>query len=223
MIAWVKSKFQFWHKQRQLKKLKDPRFGFLFDDTKHQGAEADTYICFDCETTGLNPKKDKILTLSAIKIQGNQILASQALNLWIEHATSINPESITVHQIRNTDLQEHSDESLEERKAIEQFLYFIQGYPLVGYYLEFDVAMVNQVIKPWLGITLPNRQIEVSELYYEARLKVLKRSMVQPVINLKFDVILNKLEIPNLGQHDAFSDALMTSLIFLKLQYHRER
>lgn len=223
MIAWVKSRFRLWYKQHQLKKLKEPRFAFLFDDIKQQDAEADTYICFDCETTGLNPKKDKILTLSAIKIQGNQILASQALNLWIEHASSINPESITVHQIRNTDLQEHSDESLEERKAIEQFLYFIQGYPLVGYYLEFDVAMVNQVIKPWLGITLPNRQIEVSELYYEARLKILKRSMAQPVINLKFDVILNKLEIPNLGQHDAFSDALMTSLIFLKLQDHRER
>ena len=225
MATWFKSKLRLWQKQRQLKKLKDSRFAFLFEEPLKQGVDdkLDTYICFDCETTGLNPKKDKIITLSAIKIQGNQILASQALNLWIEQACSISPESIAVHQIRNTDLQEYSDESMEERRAIEQFLNFIQGYPLVGYYLEFDVAMVNQVIKPWLGITLPNRQIEVSELYYELRVKTLRHSMEQLTINLKFDAILTRLNIPNLGQHDAFSDALMTALIFLKLQEHAKR
>lgn len=223
MTSWFKSKRALWQKQRQLKKLKDPRFSFLFDEPRELSGDDQhqTYVCFDCETTGLNPKKDKIITLSAIKIQGNQILASQALNLWIEQACSINPESIAVHQIRNTDLQDSSNESLEERRAIEQFLFFIQGYPLVGYYLEFDVAMINQVIKPWLGITLPNQQIEVSELYYNLRLKTLKHSLAQPVINLKFDAILNRLAIPNLGQHDAFSDALMTALIFLKLQSDR--
>jgi len=53
-------------------------------------------------------------------------------------------------------------------EAIEQFLYFVGSRKLVGYYLEFDMAMVNKTIKPLISVSLPNKQIEVLALYYEA-------------------------------------------------------
>ena len=34
------------------KNLKDQNYAYLFDEY-----EGDEYVCFDCETTGLNPKK----------------------------------------------------------------------------------------------------------------------------------------------------------------------
>ncbi|WP_373016900.1 3'-5' exonuclease [Thiomicrorhabdus sp.] len=211
------ARWQNWRRKRQFNKLKDRNYEFLFSEPDRD----DVFICFDCETTGLNPKNDKIISLSAIKIQGNQILTSHALNLLIEQDRPISPESIAVHRIRNVDLDEVGGEVKSEREAIHDFLHFIQGYPLVGYYLEFDVAMVNQVVSGWLGIRLPNSQIEVSELYYQKRLREVSHSIAQPNIDLKFDSILKRLDIPNLGQHDAFSDALMTALIFLKLQQTR--
>lgn len=216
----IAGKLRSWHKRRQLKRLRDPDYAFLFTAE----AQADTYVCFDCETTGLNPKEDKIISLSAIKIRGNEVLTSEALNLMIAQSQPIRAESIVVHRIRNADLQTSPDAAttvpvlLSEREAIAQFLHFIGAHPLVGYYLEFDVAMVNQVLKPWLGITLPNPQIEVSELYYRQRLSELQHGLAMPNIDLKFETILQRLHIPNIGQHDAFSDALMTALIFLKLQ-----
>ncbi|MDG6773091.1 3'-5' exonuclease [Thiomicrorhabdus sp. ZW0627] len=206
-----------WRRKCQANKLKDPDYKFLFSEPQ----DDNVYVCFDCETTGLNPKKDKIVSLSAIKIKGNQVLTSGALNLLIQQEGLISPESIAVHRIRNVDLQDGEIEVLTEREAIGRFLHFIQGYPLVGYYLEFDVAMVNGAISDWLGVRLPNRMIEVSELYYQQRLKEVSQSIAQPNIDLKFDSILKRLDVPNLGQHDAFSDALMTSLIFLKLQQPR--
>ncbi len=206
-----------WRRKCQANKLKDPDYKFLFSEPQ----DDNVYVCFDCETTGLNPKKDKIVSLSAIKIKGNQVLTSGALNLLIQQEGLISPESIAVHRIRNVDLQDGEIEVLTEREAIDRFLHFIQGYPLVGYYLEFDVAMVNGAISDWLGVRLPNRMIEVSELYYQQRLKEVSQSIAQPNIDLKFDSILKRLDVPNLGQHDAFSDALMTSLIFLKLQQPR--
>ena len=54
------------------------------------------------------------------------------------------------------------------------------------------------------------------------RLEQLKHSIAQPNINLSFEALLAGLNIPNLGQHDAFSDALMTALIFVKLQQSRK-
>lgn len=209
-----------WRKRRQLKRLRDPDYAFLFSAE----ALADTYVCFDCETTGLNPKEDKIISLSAIKIRGNEILTSEALNLMIAQSQPIRAESIVVHRIRNADLQGEPDETkavpvlVSEREAIARFLHFIGAHPLVGYYLEFDVAMVNQVLKPWLGVSLPNAQIEVSELYYRQRLRELQHGLAMPNIDLRFAAMLERLALPNVGQHDAFSDALMTALIFLKLQ-----
>lgn len=223
MALWLQrltSALAVWRKTRRLKRLRDPCYAFLFDAEQ----EPDTYICFDCETTGLNPKKDRIISLSAIKIRGNEILTSEALNLLIPQP-GISAESIVVHRIRNADLQSAAQNGevggvqvLTEREAIGRFLEFIGANPLVGYYLEFDVAMVNQVVKPWLNVELPNRRIEVSELYYRQRLSELEQGLAMPNIDLKFETILQRLQIPNIGQHDAFSDALMTALIFLKLQ-----
>lgn len=218
MRNWLSAFIDRWRRQNGLRKLKDPEFAFLFE----QPDLSDCYVCFDCETTGLDPKKDRVITLSAVKIKGNQVLASQALNLTIEQTAPISAESIVVHHIRNQDLLQASERVVNEREAMQRFLHFIGSAPLVGYYLEFDVAMVNQLIEPWLGIKLPNPKIEVSELYYQRRLQEIKHSMAQPNIDLSFDVILQRLGIPNFGLHDAYSDAIMTALIFLKLQYPRQ-
>jgi len=171
-------------------------------------------VCFDCETTGLNPKNDKIITLSAIKIRGNELLTSQSLNLTFKQRQLINPESIVIHQLRNMDIEQ----GLEEREAITQFLHFIGSRPLVGYYLEFDVAMVNQVIKPWLGINLPNRQLEVSKLFHERFCQSWLQKNHES-FDLSFNTIIARLNLPNLAKHDAFNDALMTSMIYVKLKH----
>jgi len=208
--------FKAWLKGSQLNKLKrqlkDPYYQYLFD------VEPGVFVCFDCETTGLDRKKDRIITLSAIKIIDNEVRTSQSLNLMIKQPEDISAESIAIHQIRNLDVEQSDTLYTDDFEAIKVFLEFIRGATLVGYYLEFDVAMVNRVIKPHLGIGLPNPQIEVSGMYHEHVMKKYKRSCIEPNIDLSFDNILQKLDIPNLGQHDAFSDALMTSLIFLKLQ-----
>jgi DNA polymerase-3 subunit epsilon len=74
--------------------------------------------------------------------------------------------------------------------------------------------MINKYIKPKIGIVLPNKQIEVSALYYD---KVIG-SIPQGNVDLKFDTIMQKLQIPIFSKHDAINDAIMTSMIFLKLQ-----
>jgi DNA polymerase-3 subunit epsilon len=123
---------------------------------------------------------------------------------------TISDKSITIHNIRPCDLQD----AQQPQKAIESFLKFIGSRTLIGYYLEFDVAMINKYIKPWLGITLPNRQIEVSSLYFDKRINLIP----QGNIDLRFDTILRNLNVPNMGQHNAVNDAIMTAMIYLKLK-----
>ena len=60
----------------QRKKLLDKRFDFLFNEPPQ-----DEYISLDCETTGLNPKKDEILSIGAVLIKDNKILMRKTFNI----------------------------------------------------------------------------------------------------------------------------------------------
>lgn len=197
--------FEKWKQNRNKKRLKDERFAFLFD-TPHE----DEYVVFDCETTGLNPKADDIISIGAVKIKGNKVLTDQAIHIYIEQTSEINHQSITIHKIRNCDL----DGAIPLEEAIERFLYYIGNRTLVGYYLEFDVAMINKTIKPMLGITLPNQKQEVSAIYYDQKIG----RIPQGNIDLRFDTILKDLNLPKFAAHDALNDAVMTALMFLKLK-----
>lgn len=191
-------------RKRNLAKLKDKSFEFLFEEIEEE------YVVFDTETTGLNPKVDEILSIGAVKIKGNKILTSQTFEIYIKNENNISSKSIEIHQIRPCDLKN----ARSANEAMIEFLKFIEGRALVGYYLEFDVEMVNKYIYPLMGIKLPNKMIEISELYYDAQISTIP----QGNIDLRFDTILKKYDIPNMGVHNAVNDAVMSAMIFLKLK-----
>ncbi|QSZ41473.1 3'-5' exonuclease [Sulfurimonas aquatica] len=195
-------------RKRNFAGLKDETYKFLFEEDK-----SDEFVVFDTETTGLNPKVDDILSIGAVKIKDNKILTSQTFEVYVKNTKEISSKSIEIHGIRTCDLKnaKKSDE------AIKEFLHFIGSRRLVGYYLEFDVSMINKYTLPMLGIKLPNKMIEVSELYYDAQITTIP----QGNIDLRFDTMLKKYNIPNMGIHNAVNDAVMTGMIFLKLQNAR--
>jgi len=191
------------------KGLIDASYEWLFDIYN-----GDEVVVFDTETTGLNTRKDAVLSIGAVKIKGDKILTSQSFEVFLKPTKEISTESIKIHHIRPCDL----DQALEPLEGVKRFLEFIENRPLVGYYLEFDVAMINRLIKPWLGVTLPNKQIEVSGLYFDKKNALIP----QGNIDLRFDTILKDLKIPRMGQHNALNDAIMTAMIYIKLQHvHR--
>ncbi|MDQ1263983.1 MAG: polymerase subunit epsilon [Campylobacterota bacterium] len=190
--------------------LKDRNFDFLFEEDK-----SGEMVVIDTETTGLNPKKDEILSIGAVKIKENKIITSQTFEVFIKNTKDIDHKSIGLHGIRPCDLEnaKSSDE------AIIEFLEFVGSRTLVGYYLEFDVAMINRYIKPMLGITLPNKMIEVSEIYFDRTITLIP----QGNIDLRFDTILKKCGVPNMGQHNSVNDAIMTAMIYLSLTFSKKK
>ena len=185
--------------------LKDEKYLYLFDNPID-----DEYICFDCETTGLNPQIDDIISIGAVLIKNNTIVSSKKFVKFVKPKTKLQAEAIKVHHIRECDLE--NAEEIDD--VIVEFLEFIGNRKLVGYFLEFDMAMINKYLKPKLGITLPNDAIEVSAIYHDFKIEAIRQSH----IDLRFDTILRELQIPSLGKHDAYNDAIMTAMIFLKLK-----
>ena len=191
------------------RRLKNSNYAFLFEPSPVGEA-----VSIDCETDSLNSKKAQLLALGAVRIQGNRILISQKLELVVKPATTIAETSIKVHGLRHCDVAN----GLLPEEAVLTLLDFIGSRPLVGYYLEFDIAIINKYLQPILGITLPNVQLDVSGLYYQNKLKKFRTDLPLPHIDLRFDTIMQDLGLPIQGKHNAFNDALMTALMYVKLK-----
>lgn len=192
--------------------LADHSYKFLFQP----GPEGEA-VSLDCETTGLDPRTDDIITVAAVRIRGDRILLSERFEATVrpEDARS-SSDAIKIHRLRERDVE--GAEAVH--RVLPELLRFIGGRPLVGYYIDFDVRMLDKYALWLLQTKLPNPRIEVSSLYYER-----KYGNAPPgtSIDLSFAAILRDLGIPPLDQHDALNDAVMAAMIYLELRDRKAR
>jgi DNA polymerase-3 subunit epsilon len=189
--------------------LADPHFAFMYDP-----APDGEWVTLDCETTGLDRRRDRIISVGAVRIVGNRLLTSQRLELLVRPDRAVNADSVRVHRLRESDVAQ----GLDPEAAMRRLLEFIGSRPLVGYFLEFDVAMVNREIWPMLGVGLPQPKIEVSAMYYNFKNRQLPAHQRGGDIDLRFATMMNDLDLPLRGAHDAINDAVMAGLAFVKLR-----
>lgn len=189
-----------------------PEFAFILD-----AAPDLEWVSLDCETTGLQVGKDEIISIGAVRIVGDRILASERLFVIVRPEKGVSANSIVIHHLREQDVVG----GISPEEAVKRLLHFIGARPLVGYYLEFDVAMVNRVLFPLLGFGLPQPQIEISAMYHSHKMRQLKMHQRQtsPEIDLRLATMMKDLGLPMRNAHDPVNDAVMAAMAFIKLRH----
>jgi DNA polymerase-3 subunit epsilon len=190
--------------------LAEPDFAFMFDPEPR-----DEWVAIDCETTGLDVSRDQVVAIGAVRIAGNRVLTSERLELLVRPERKVSRESVRVHMLRERDVAQ----GIDQVQAMRRLLHFIGSRPLVGYYLEFDVAMLNREIWPLLGVRLPQRKLEVSAMYYDFKNRLLPAHERGGMIDLRFATMMSELGLPLREAHDALNDAVMAALAFVKLRW----
>ena len=202
---WLDSVHRVW----MLYHLADPHFSFLYEPPPDG-----EWVALDCETTGLDVHRDQIISIGAVRIVGNRLLTSQRLELLVRPERALNADSVRVHRLRESDVAQ----GMDPERAMRRLLEFVGSRPLVGYFLEFDVAMLNREIWPLLGVRLPQPKIEVSAMYYDFKNRQLPAHERGGTIDLRFATMMNELDLPLRDAHDALNDAVMAGLAFIKLR-----
>jgi DNA polymerase-3 subunit epsilon len=200
--------------KRRLRRIKDAwkvrqldsRWQHLFQ--RYLGEE---FVSLDIETTSLEVSQAQILSIGAVVIKGNRVLSSEKLSLTLSPPKDLPRDSVKIHKLRRIDL----NEGLPVAEALEQMLKFIGNRPIVGYNINYDLAVLDRHVRPLFGFGVPNQYVDVMDLY---RKKNQLSGGVDCQINLSFDAIAKCLDVPVLGRHTALGDAITTAIIYVRLK-----
>ncbi len=164
------------------------------------------FVVFDCETTGLDYKTDRILSIGAVAIQNNQIIVGDFMEVFLQQDV-FKPESVPIHGI----LREGKEEKIVEAEAVIRFLDFIKDATLIGHHVDFDIEMINQALNRLDVGKLQNQAMDTDIMYQ--KLKYLPQEQ-----HSSLDELCDIYKIKKYDKHKASGDAFITALLFLKLK-----
>jgi DNA polymerase III subunit epsilon len=171
-------------------------------------------VVLDTELTGLDRKKDTIVSIGAVKMVGGRIEMGKTFYQLVNPNKLMKPESVVVHEITPSEVVAKPDIG----PVLAEFLTFCNEDLLIGHYINMDLAFINRELKKTLGRTLKNPVLDTMSLMHWWRSNTPHHgpgSFTAP--NFELVAIAKELAIPVQGAHNALMDAFMTAQVFQRL------
>jgi len=175
------------------------------------------FVAFDTELTGLDFRKDSIISIGAVRLRGTGILPGKTFYHLVKPESELKRESVVVHEITHSDL-EKADELAD---AMQAFVEFIGNAVLIGHFVHIDLNFVNRALKKLYGCSLQNRSIDTSTLHdwlYENDSNFARHHRGMTTKTDLFS-LAKKYGIANEKSHNAFYDAYLTAQLFQRFAH----
>ena len=107
----------------------------------HTPLERLPMVAIDCETTGLDPRRDRIVSIAAIRIDAGLHVAEQPiLDTLVDPDIAIPARATAVHGI--ADAQLSGAPSFAE--IFESIVASLRGAVVIGHHIAFDLAIIGR-------------------------------------------------------------------------------
>ncbi len=164
-----------------------------------------TYVIFDSETTGLNPDRDRVVQLAAVRVVNGKIVASEVFDTLVRPGRKIPAQSTKVHGIDDAMVK-----GAPRFKAVcRDFHQFCEGAVIVAHNAPFDTAFLYRQAER-LDIDFDHPVLDTVHL---------SAAVFGGSAEHTLDAICDRLEIgidPSL-RHTALGDAQATAEAFVKM------
>jgi DNA polymerase-3 subunit epsilon len=167
-------------------------------------------VSLDLETTGLDVSADRILRLAAVPVRGGRVVLSERFERWVDPGRAFGIDSIRHHRILPGDVA--SAEA--ERAVVEAFLRWLGPRPLLGYCIDFDIALLDRSVRAITGFPLPSRRVDLADVDYRRQ----QGRHPETAQRRDLDAILAEAGVPPMQRHDALADAAATALAWCVLR-----
>jgi len=177
--------------------------------------ESYDFVCFDTELTGLNPRRDEIVSIGAVRIRNMRIQLGENFFSYVLPARDLPKDSTLVHRITPEQIKDSPD----LQTVLPDFVKFCGGSLLLGHYVELDMAFVNRALRKQLGGAMHNPCVDsmtLAQVYHETTRKN-RPGRVKYSLSYNLGNLTREYGLPRLEQHDAMEDALQTAYLFIFL------
>ena len=179
------------------------------------------FVALDFETTGLDAKKNSIISIGLVPFTLQRIACRQAKHWFVTPEDKLQEDSIVIHGITHSDLK--GAPSL--LRILEQLLDELAGKVVVVHYRRIERDFLHQTLRSLIneGIIFPivdTMQIEANIL--EARPKKLMDWIRKPKpVSIRLASSRSRYNLPDYPPHDALTDAIATAeLLQAQIHYH---
>lgn len=204
-----------WFRARSRHPLLQDNQAFFAKFDQGRPIEAYEFVSFDTELTGLNPRRDTIVSIGAVRIKNLRIVAGDNFFTYVHPDRDLPKDSTLIHRITPGQIEN----APRLRDVLPAFVEFCGGSLLVGHYVALDMAFVGKAMRKIMGGVVRNPCVDsmkLAQTYYEHRRRSeVGRPGAQPSYALKH--LAQEYNLPLFAQHDALEDALQTSYLFLYL------
>jgi DNA polymerase III subunit epsilon len=118
------------------------------------------FVCLDLETSGLNMRRDQVLSIGAVVIENGAIDLSQQFECTLHCSGHQASASTLIHGIAPTEIANGEDPA----EALLNFMTFVGDSPLLAFHAEFDQRMLARALKQNLGYRLQHAFFDVAEI-----------------------------------------------------------
>ena len=172
------------------------------------------FVCFDSESTSLEPSTARLLSLAAVSITKEGIDVNSALDCFVHWAGDAKPENVEIHGVTN----QQSKEGMEPEEVIKLFLQYIEGAVLIAHNISFDKAMFEAIFKKYFGpLKLKNPLLDTARMAIRLELAPMERNNYNSD-DYTLDALFDRYGILPVERHSALGDAYSTELLFMKLK-----
>ena len=169
-------------------------------------------LALDVETTGLDSRRDSIVSLGLVPFDLRRIRCHDASYWVVKPVCELSSQSVTFHHITHSDIQ-----SAPELDAVlEQLLTAMAGKIMVVHYRPIERGFLDQAVRHLLGEGLQFPVIDTMQL--EARLHPRKRKpgwlhrlLGKPSVSIRLADSRLRYGLPLYQAHHALTDALATA------------
>jgi DNA polymerase-3 subunit epsilon len=188
------------------------RYRRIFEATWRDDTPVDEvrFVVLDSETTGLNPRTDRLITIGAVAVSGGEILLDDAFDALIQ--VGENTSAVTVHGVT----RDESRAGLDEPDALERFLDYLRDGVIVGHHIGHDVATFDAAYERHWGARLLNRSMDTMDLTLHLE-KDGAFAGRPPIRRFTLDALCELFGVIPHDRHTASGDAFITAQVLLRL------
>lgn len=163
----------------------------------------ETFVCIDCEFTGLDPENDRVIEIAVAKFTIDSVL--EQFETLINPNYPISESSIAIHHITQ-DMVNNKPTMAEILPKIQTM---INGHIAVGHGINFDIAMITK------EANRANIPCSLSKIPMLDTLRLARSYGESPVNSL--EQLRKHFNIQNEGAHRAMNDVLVNMEVFKHL------